>query len=248
MRWGAMVRTIRRQVVLGLSRHWSPWLPCVGGAMSTSDSAFDARLLEAVRRGAVEDIVEAIKRGADVNAADDYGETVLDLTISLAPNPHAAAELVRCLLQAGAVVGRAKDQSALGSVLHQAALHGNLEALRLLLNSGQRLDLNTFDDIGRTPLMCAIDRGHLAACELLLAAGVDVDAHDVDQVGDVALSRAISNRNLEMVRLLVRHKANPTIPGWMQLTPWERALQWRELDPSPEAEAVVRLLQNEGRE
>lgn len=216
--------------------------------MNTSDSAVDARLLEAVRRGSVEGIVDAISKGADLNAADDDGETILDLTISLAPNPHAAAELVRCLLQAGAVVGRAKHQSALGSVLHEAALHGNLEALHLLLNSGQQIDLNTFDDIGRTPLMCAIDRGHLAACELLLAAGADVDAHDAAQVGDVALSRAISNRNLEMVRLLVRHKANPTIPGWMQLTPWDRALQWRESDPSEEAEAVVRLLQNESQE
>jgi len=75
----------------------------------------------------------------------------------------------------------------------------------------------------------------------------DVDASDSEKVGNTALIHAVQNRNVPMVQLLVRHGADPTIPGWMQLSALDRARDWAAGSPAPELREIFELLDAEAK-
>ena len=50
-----------------------------------------------------------------------------------------------------------------------------------------------------------------------------------------------------MVQLLVRHGADPTIPGWMQLSALDRARDWAAGSPAPELREIFELLDAEAK-
>jgi len=110
--------------------------------------------------------------------------------------------------------------------LHGAAQFGDVETLYLLVLSG--LDVNSFDDIGYTPLHYAAEGGHHAAAKLLLQQGADVNAKEAETIGDTPLAVAVQGDSPILVELLLRHGANPDIPDWMRQT--ARALAHRRHD------------------
>jgi len=99
--------------------------------------------------------------------------------------------------------------------VHQAAENGYTEALKELLLADGKVALNVFDDMGRTPLICAVDNGRFAETSLLLDAGADANVHDTETISNTALSYAVQGGSLAMVQLLLRYGADPTIRGWM---------------------------------
>jgi ankyrin repeat protein len=207
----------------------------------------DNLLRKAVQAGSVEDIVAAVQRGADVNARDEGGETALSYATSIELGPERARECVRCLIGLGARVSEEKPEGGLGTSVHGAADHGYTEALKELLSADGKVSLNTFDDMSRTPLICAVENGHLVEASLLLESGADVNANDSEKVGNTALIHAVQNRNVAMVRLLLRHGADPTIPGWMQLSALDRARDWAAGAPAPELREIFELLDEEAK-
>jgi len=206
----------------------------------------DELLREAVQAGSVEGILDAVRRGADVNARDKGGETALSYATSIELGSERAKECVRCLIRLGARVSEEKPEGGLGTSVHRAAAHGYTEALKELLSADGKVSLNTFDDMSRTPLICAVDDGHLVEASLLLEAGADVNANESEKIGDTALIRAVQNRNLPMVQLLLRHGADPTIPGWMQMSALDRARDWADA-PTPELREISELLDEEAK-
>lgn len=100
--------------------------------------------------------------------------------------------------------------------LHFAAQDGDIEEIARLLTAGFRL--NEFDDLGKTPLHYAAERGHVDIMKLLLASGADVNAHDERVIGNTPLGEVADACSFEVAQILVDAGANPTIPGWMQLT------------------------------
>lgn len=76
----------------------------------------------------------------------------------------------------------------------------------------------------------------------ILKCSVDVNAHDTEHMGDTALHMAVEKRNTEIVELLLKHGADPTIPGWMQITPLDEA---RELSSSslPDERRISELVE-----
>ena len=130
--------------------------------------------------------------------------------------------------------------------VHGAADNGYTEALKELLSADGKVSLNTFDDMSRTPLICAVENGHLVEATLLLKAGADVNANDSERIGNTALIHAVQNRNLPMVQLVVRHGADPTIPGWMQLSALDRARDWAGA-PALELRQIFELLDEEAK-
>lgn len=125
--------------------------------------------------------------------------------------------------------------------LHFAAMEGDLVWLQEELARGR--PVNEFDDTGYTPLHWAVVENNDQAVRLLLAAGADVNAHDERVIGDTPLGQAANECTLRMARILVEAGADPTIPGWMQLTALSRALKRQD----PEGPAVVELLRAVGR-
>src|SRR5882762_5811543 len=151
----------------------------------------DELLRETVQAGSVEGILDAVRRGADVNARDKGGETALSYATSIELGSERAKECVRCLIRLGARVSEEKPEGGLGTSVHRAAAHGYTESLKELLSADGKVSLNTFDDMSRTPLICAVDDGHLVEASLLLEAGADVNANESEKIGDTALIRAV---------------------------------------------------------
>ena len=82
--------------------------------------------------------------------------------------------------------------------LHNAASHGNVAAVKRLLQ--RDLDVNERDPDGATPLMHAALEGHLDVCAYLIQHGADVALHDND--GESIMSLA---SEFPEIQQLLRH-------------------------------------------
>ena len=100
-------------------------------------------------------------------------------------------------------------------------MNGDAAAVSALLDAGA--DPNTFDDLGKTPLHYAAERAHVGVMRSLLERGAQVDAHDEATAGNTPLGEVAGNCSLAVARVLVDAGADPTVPGWMQLTALDRS-------------------------
>ena len=124
-------------------------------------------LERAIRREDVDMVRLLTEAGADVNAVDSFGETVLHEAIR-----RENVEVARLLIEAGA------DLNAVDSfgetVLHQATLNEDVGMVRLLIEAGA--DVNAGDYSGETVLYEAIQNEDVDMVRLLIEAGADVNA------------------------------------------------------------------------
>jgi ankyrin repeat protein len=102
-----------------------------------------------------------------------------------------------------------------------AVQQGDLDTSGLLL--GQGVDVNQFDDLGKTPLHYAAEGEFHEIASLLISHGAKVNAHHLATIGDTPLGGAAGSCSLRMASLLLAAGADPAIPGWMQLTAIDRA-------------------------
>ena len=106
--------------------------------------------------------------------------------------------------------------------LHFAAEAGDLRRVKELVKNGY--DVYAFDaDLSRTPLDYAAIGEHLGVVKFLLSVGADVNAHEEERIGETPLGQVAANCSYEMAEVLVRAGADPTIPGWMQITALDHA-------------------------
>jgi ankyrin repeat protein len=105
--------------------------------------------------------------------------------------------------------------------LHRAAEDGNVPLIGQLIDAG--LDINAFDELGRTPLHYAAQREHLDAVRYLISRGADVNARHEPTISNTPLADIASSCTFEMAKLLVDSGADPTIEGWMRLNALHRA-------------------------
>jgi ankyrin repeat protein len=129
------------------------------------------------------------------------------------------------------------DPSLEGQELHYAVQDGDVDSVRRLIASG--LPLDDFDEIGRTPLHYAVVAESVEMATLLLDAGADVNAHDEAHVGNTPLAEVAGRCSPEIAEVLVVNGADPTIPGWMQLSALDRASGRKH----PEGQRVFEMLQ-----
>jgi Ankyrin repeats (3 copies) len=118
--------------------------------------------------------------------------------------------------------------SAPACSLHFAADKGDLARISEILAKGY--DVNAFDVSHRTPLHDAVEHENFEAVELLLRSGADLNAHDERFIGETPLAGSAATCSLRMARTLIDAGADPTIPGWMQLTALDRAEDRRDGD------------------
>jgi ankyrin repeat protein len=140
---------------------------------------------------------------ADVNARRADGSTPLQWAVYQQNVPE-----VQRLLKAGADVSIANNYGA--TPMSLAAETGNAEIIRLLLKAHADPDSPNAD--GQTALMAVARTGNVEAATLLVKAGAHVNARE-KWGNQTALMWAASQRQPEMVRFLIRHKAEVDARG-----------------------------------
>jgi ankyrin repeat protein len=174
------------------------------GGLAGAPKPGPGSLIMAVARGNLAGIELALESGVDVNARDEYGDTALSAAIR---NPEA----VRRLLKAGANPNLFGVNDSLP--LSGAAIAGQLEVMKLLLEAGADLEGRSEGGESPTPLAYAVSGGRVEAVAVLLEAGADVNASQFESEDGSALGKAIGRGRVDMVRLLIAAGADVNARG-----------------------------------
>ncbi len=164
-----------------------------------SGATYDSRYLRSFAAAGLNDLVEElIKKGADINAVDEYGYTALMLA---ADNGHTDTAILE--INNGAKYD-AKYKTKYGSTYLQFfAKIGLNEYIKELLNQGA--DINGKSKGNDTALKVASEMGHVETVRLLLVNGVDVN--EKDNNGYTALKLAAMRGHAEVAKLLINNGA-----------------------------------------
>jgi len=152
----------------------------------------NAELIQASRNGRTETVAMLLEKGADMNATDNYGETVLQWA---SENGH--TEIVTMLLKKGADVNAKRNCG--NTALSSASYRGYTEIVKMLLKNGAIV--NAEDNHGWTALQLASENGRIETVQMLLDKGADVNAKM--EYGYTAFSKASKNGHTEIVVMLL---------------------------------------------
>jgi ankyrin repeat protein len=122
--------------------------------------------------------------------------------------------------------------------LHFAAQDGDVPLVQSLVDAGH--DVNAFDDLGKTPLHYAVESERFEVARYLVERGADVNAHHEPTIGNTPLCEVAERCSLRMAQFLIAAGADPTIPGWMQLTALEKAKRRQRGDGPQVYELLMR--------
>ena len=147
----------------------------------------------AAKHGSTEMVRHLIGRGFDVNAKDSCGCTPIQGAIT-SMNP----EVVRLLIVSGAHVG-VVDESMGRNALSIAVCEGTLEIVKLFIECG--VDVNSADENGETPLMCASYSDDTELVNYLLDVGADIACTCFD--GCTALHAAAQGGCIDIIKILL---------------------------------------------
>ena len=105
----------------------------------------------------------------------------------------------------GVLIGASGRSEDLNRALLAGCAHPAV--LRVILDSGLELDVDTRGDQGKTPLICAAASGSVEAVSMLLDAGADKSETSDD--GRTALEWARDAGHEQVITVLRRHTTNP---------------------------------------
>ncbi len=175
--------------------------PVFGGSSSI--------LHEAVAAGRGDQVMDMLKRGADLNARDEDGDTPLHLA-AIAGHGRIAATLVQ----------RGADKDALNNggttPLYKAADAGHLRVVKILLALGADFNIRTGG--GHSPLQAAAGGGHVPAVHAILDRGADINGRDRE--GFAAIHTAVHRDLVEVIDALVAAGADIELRSNFGYTPF----------------------------
>ncbi len=163
---------------------------CSTWVMATANQGVETEDLDAYRT-----MYAQYREGADVNARNENGDTLLLLAVECGKE-----NVVRTLLGNSDLTAEQLPQAAM-----RAIITNRVPELQMLLEAGVAADSAT----GGTTLLCAAAAyGNHAAVELLLEHGAN--ALLADETGVSPLSNAVISGNTRVVKLLREAGASPT--------------------------------------
>ncbi|MBK5112733.1 MAG: ankyrin repeat domain-containing protein [Candidatus Heimdallarchaeota archaeon] len=161
----------------------------------------DAKLFEAVYKGDLAAIKEALESGANINAFDGLGLSVLRWAVR-----RNQLEIVEFLLENGAEINAVSDYN--WTALMEACMNGLTPIVRFLLEKGA--DVNIKTTVNGTAIYFAANDGYVDVVKLLLEYGAD-PAIEVeisymhDDYTQTAIQAAYQNGHIEIVQLLKKY-------------------------------------------
>jgi ankyrin repeat protein len=155
----------------------------------------DSILSESVNNGDIDCIRELFAGHIipDINAKDDYGQTVLHYAAM-----YDNAYITKMLIDNSADINAKTNDG--WTTLHYAAAHDRLHVAQMLIDNGA--NINAKDTIGETALMCAARHDRRNLVKMLIDAGANVDARDNN---DLTARDYFSNKD-EFDRIVSKRK------------------------------------------
>ncbi|AQS41690.1 MAG: Ankyrin repeat protein [Candidatus Tokpelaia hoelldobleri] len=169
---------------------------------------------EAAEKGGIAVLKQSLQDGTDINAVNRQGRTAILLAAM-----NKRYEAVQFLIDSGADINR-QDQTCFNPFLW-GCLNDDLTLVKLMIKAGADLTLMTrFGGVGITP---AAEKGHVDIVRELLET-TDINYNHTNFVGWTPLLEAIvlndgGARQQEIVRLLLKHGANPDMTDKYGKTP-----------------------------
>lgn len=171
----------------------------------------------AAAKGFITVVEVLLANKAELEGRNQSGETALQRAVEAGQTAMAEA-----LLKRGADVNTRRNNG--DTPLHLAAEHGDVRTIQLLLKN--HADVNAKNKSEVPPLGEALARsgGTVEACQTLLENGATTD---FVLSGGSPVHTAVARDSIELVDLLLKHKAAPDLPNSNGLTP----LQCVVVDP-----------------
>ena len=174
--------------------------------------------MQSINVGDIRGIQDGIRRGLDVNFADETGTTMLMLAAR-----SGNFDSVDILIKAGA---RVYPNNVFGdSALLIASYGGHEKIVDILLSKGASIGANPK---GWTPLHYAAFAGHPNIAKKFIKPGVNIDR--TTDNGLTALMVASMNGHIEMVKILLSHKADIQLRDENDKTALSHALARKNTD------------------
>jgi len=189
-----------------------------GVAINTQDANGATALMEASKANHISTLKKLMEAGAETDLVDSSQKTAFMWATEKGNN-----EIVELLAPVANIDMKGKGG---WTSLYQAAFHGNLDMVKLLISRGA--DTKEANDDGWAPLHAAAYSGNKDMVAVLIEGGAEVDV--VDKQGTTPLMQACSSGHEDVVAALIQHKANVNLGlasnGWTPLhaASWEGRL------------------------
>ncbi|CAN6327084.1 unnamed protein product [Urochloa humidicola] len=186
----------------------------LGLPVDPKDDDYETPLIHAARQGHVHTAKYLLDHGADPSVASSLGATALH---------HAAGigntDLMNLLISKGVDI---ESESDAGTPLVWAAGHGQLDAVKLLLQHNAKPNTENADGI--TALLSATAAGSLPCVEVLIEAGANPN---IKAGGATPFHIAADSGNIELIKCLLKAGGDPNICDDDGLKPVQVAA-WRK--------------------
>ncbi|MFO0942324.1 MAG: ankyrin repeat domain-containing protein [Pirellulales bacterium] len=176
----------------------------------------DFALIEAIKRGSIDELNAAIAKGAGPRTARD----VNGLSALAVAAKYECNEIARKLIEMGFYTGERFGKRG-NTLLHRACSNGNYGFVRILLQSC--VSPNVLNQLGQSPIHLAVQSNHEYMVQTLLEHRAT--PHLVANNGDTPLHIAARGGYVNMIKLLIQARHPVSVRNRRGLTPLQESLK-----------------------
>lgn len=192
---------------------------------------YDNELFAAIHKNQADAVKDALAKGANPNAKDDYQDTPLHIAVE-----HDNSDIISSLLTHGASCDA--ERSNKDKPIHIAAMRNSINAIALILDKDKN-QVGSIGRDGRSPFLYSAGANAIDAMRLLIKNGANVNELPI-AFGKAAIHIASINNKPEMIKLLIEHGADIDLLSSSKQTPLKFCITQRP----PAIEAAKILLDN----
>ncbi|HUH41641.1 MAG TPA: ankyrin repeat domain-containing protein [Sulfurimonas sp.] len=145
--------------------------------------------IEFLKKNDLVGIKKYVNDGADINEANENGESVLASSLRY----RCDFDLITLLIEAGADIFDFDEEGV--SIFDMAITYDNMEVVKYLISQG--VDVNTTQRRSKfTPLMAAVCYGRVEMVEFLVEQGANPDAVDAKGISVIDFARKMNKKTI----------------------------------------------------